>query len=709
MDPRFDTSRDPRFRRAPKHVRRVQVDKRFAHMFTDEQFIETPTVDPRGRKLRRNAGARKLKEFYDVADEEEKAGSEEPASGGNVPGGKRRAAKLPSAPEAPEPRKGPRGKRRAKARAQAEADEPKAEEEAEEADAESEEAGQSDAEAHDEGEEEEEPEEEEEDDEDDEEDEEEQFDEKIWEAPELADVPKGEATRRIALMGCDWDRTSPVDLLVLLRNYLSSKEALKGSGALRAASVDRVSIYPSDYGIEEMKKENAQGPSLEKPAPIADVTEKEEVANEALRRYQMQRTRYYYAVAECDSVATAAWMYDQIDGLEVNGLCPGMLDVRFIPDDLTFPHEAVSQATEVPPKYSAPLVVDTNLSHTKVKCTWDEAPVRRQRDLMKKAFTPDQLRDADLEAYLASSDEEDKDPERVEALRSLVRGAEEDLSGLSSDDEELKDKAPKQVMGDMEATFNLKTEQLSKDLTEKVQKQGGGRRVVAEEAEEKTVWQQYLDKRKAKRKERREASKKAREAKKSNAALNPEDAPGSDAEQEKGDLELLVDDVAVDDRNFNLRSKKRGPGGQAKAQEDDKGFQVDVDDPRIEKIFSSADFEIDPTNPEFRASDGMSELLRKKRRNKPKRLGSAAGSKAAEPAAAPSDASRPVPGDASLSTTGGLQLFASSTRREGSDARTAPGADATGAASKSREPQASPPASEAPARKKRRKAGTGAA
>lgn len=64
---RFDTSKDPRFKRAPRHVRRVQVDGRFARMFKDQQFVETPRVDARGERLRRNAGKQKLREFYELA------------------------------------------------------------------------------------------------------------------------------------------------------------------------------------------------------------------------------------------------------------------------------------------------------------------------------------------------------------------------------------------------------------------------------------------------------------------------------------------------------------------------------------------------------------------------------------------------------------------------------------------------------------------
>ena len=33
----------------------------------------------------------------------------------------------------------------------------------------------------------------------------------------------------------------------------------------------------------------------------------------------MNRTKYYWALVECNSVSTASWLYDQMDGLEADG------------------------------------------------------------------------------------------------------------------------------------------------------------------------------------------------------------------------------------------------------------------------------------------------------------------------------------------------------------------------------------------------------
>lgn len=56
---------------------------------------------------------------------------------------------------------------------------------------------------------------------------------------------------------------------------------------------------------------------------------------EAIRAYQFDRYRYYYAIVACDSENTANGIYESCDGIQYqsSGLA---LDLRFVPDDMEF-------------------------------------------------------------------------------------------------------------------------------------------------------------------------------------------------------------------------------------------------------------------------------------------------------------------------------------------------------------------------------------
>lgn len=56
--------------------------------------------------------------------------------------------------------------------------------------------------------------------------------------------------------------------------------------------------------------------------------------------------RYFYAVVECDSSATADYLYKACDGVEFERSA-NKLDLRFIPDSMEFKHPPRDVATEV--------------------------------------------------------------------------------------------------------------------------------------------------------------------------------------------------------------------------------------------------------------------------------------------------------------------------------------------------------------------------
>ncbi|KAG5518733.1 hypothetical protein PMAC_002702 [Pneumocystis sp. 'macacae'] len=54
-----------------------------------------------------------------------------------------------------------------------------------------------------------------------------------------------------------------------------------------------------------------------------------------LRKYQLERLRYYYAIVLCDSINTAKCIYEQCDGREYEASA-NFFDLRFVPDEESF-------------------------------------------------------------------------------------------------------------------------------------------------------------------------------------------------------------------------------------------------------------------------------------------------------------------------------------------------------------------------------------
>ena len=53
----------------------------------------------------------------------------------------------------------------------------------------------------------------------------------------------------------------------------------------------------------------------------------------SLRRYELNKLRYYFAIAICDSISTSEAVYNEVDGLEMEHSAM-VFDLRFVPDDV---------------------------------------------------------------------------------------------------------------------------------------------------------------------------------------------------------------------------------------------------------------------------------------------------------------------------------------------------------------------------------------
>ncbi|KAK2578060.1 hypothetical protein KPH14_008475 [Odynerus spinipes] len=467
-----------------------------------------------------------------------------------------------------------------------------------------------------------------------------------------------ESTYRLAICNMDWDRIRAVDLMVLFNSFLPS-------GGL----IHSVTIYPSEFGLQRMKEEEVKGPvelvdskNEEKAQSESENEEGSEYHMEKLRRYQLNRLKYFYAVIECDSADTANKIYTECDGLEYESTAT-KLDLRFIPNDMTFDQEPREVCTELPElsKYQPRQFTTTALQQVKVELTWDETNPERQ-ELTNKLSSGkiNEINENDLQAYLASATSDDEADEEngknniqetetqcdsstlndpIEKYKSLLKQLDEEEEAKRNKDVEL------------EFTWGIGTkEKAEKIVKEKLNKN-----------KDLTPFEEYLAKRKAKKKARREEHKKLMESR-NGGMVDSEDALSSDADSSNDDKQrnsklsykkqkmatassnadslnendevknadelklLLMDETESENKkHFDMKKieantdlskskrkrlkKKQNVQNETTEQDD---FEVNVKDARFTALFTSHHFNIDPADPHYRKTKGTEALIKEK-------------------------------------------------------------------------------------------------
>jgi hypothetical protein len=523
----------------------------------------------------------------------------------------------------------------------------------------------------------------------------EEEDENVEDETELAGednaVPTGDISSRLAAVNMDWDNMRAIDIMGVANSFVPA-----------GGRILNVVIYPSEFGMERLQREEIEGPPREifasskknkdDIAALDDMSEGsdseadeenktdfqnddtgEEFDSTALRSYQMDRLRYYYAVITCSSANVAKAIYDNLDGREYL-TSANFFDLRFVPDGTTFDQDPHDECEKVPDGYKPNEFSTDALTHSRVKLTWDADDTTR-KEVQKRAFSRKDIDENELKAYLGSDSSSSEDEVEVAKAdkASKLRAA---LGlGVTSKSSKPKQKAsakrdrdfPKPD-GEMEITF---TGGLLNDASK-------GESVFENEIPiHETTMEKYVRKekeRKAKRKERAKARKEGRDpdaqAEEPEAAANDDDeedpfndpffaddpdemARAEKAEKaeskksrktkkreeeeeqaeataaERANLELLM--AGEDDgkmRHFNMNeiekaekaAKKKGKKAKkakktAPVIEDN--FAINTTDPRFSKLYESHEFAIDPTNPRFKETTGMKALLeegRKKRK-----------------------------------------------------------------------------------------------
>jgi hypothetical protein len=652
---------DPRYRLPSKKQAQTAVDPRFKRLFTDQGFQKKASVDRYGRKLKPDSGKKELEKRFRLEDDDEdnepkKGKSKKPTrevvgSSDESEGESEDGEDLAVDPA--------RGGGFAESSSE---EETSSEEEADSAD-------------------------------------EDELGNETAGGEHIEQVPMGEVSKRIAAVNLDWDNIRAADIMAVAASFTPT-----------AGKVERVTIYPSEFGRERMEREELEGPpreifssnkrkeeSDEESDSDEDEDEKikkrllreqagegEEFDDAKLRQYQLERLRYYYAVIECDSGTTAKAVYDDLDNREYL-TTSNFFDLRFIPDEVTFDDDQPrEQITKLPDGYKPNDFRTEALTHSKVRLTWDDDDTTR-KEVQKRAFSRAELDENDLQAYIGSDSSDndsvssrksvstaDRKITKREAERQKMRAA----LGLAEASVSRSKKAKDEPVGDMQITFSsgLNTGKSSKGVFEN------------EPQDEESTRQRYIRKEKERKQRRKEKSKTTRGEgeedgegdhsgseqdvapadKAAEAAPADEEDPFNDpffndpttaaavektarkadkakkraerdaedaaAASRRAELELLMaDDEANGEgvRHFDMREiekaekearrKGKNKGKKSKKTEDavKDDFKVEAEDPRFKALFDSHEYAIDPTNPRFKSTEGMKNLLeegRKKRK-----------------------------------------------------------------------------------------------
>ncbi len=631
IDPRFSNIQsDPRYRLPSKRRAHVKVDKRFSHMLRDDDFARKAKVDRYGRSLEADSERKRLKrryEFEDGIDDDE-----------TIRGELRRVEK------AYDPiRDG--GYTQSSSSEESSSEEDEADEERE--------------------------------------------DQLITLGKQDdGDIQMGDVSSRIAVVNLDWDNIRAADLMAVFSSFLPAGGRLL-----------KVSIYPSQFGKERMEREEMEGPPKEIFASVkenalfgeGDDDDEQQIKDSivqtdagedfnsaALRRYQLQRLQYFYAVLTFSSADIAKTVYDVVDGTEYLTTA-NFFDLRFIPDETDFSDDkARDECQRIPDGYKPNEFVTDALQHSNVNLTWDAEDASR-KEVQAKAFRGSRkdINENDLKAYLgsdSSSDEEghadsataiDNSLSKKEQERQKMRA----LLGLEAEPKE-RSKSDDGPVGDLQITFSSGLSGAS----------GVKSSVFENEPQiEETTVEKYVRKERERKQQRKEKMKHNRDGsatttdakttvggtsdkksedlgfddpffaapehnKASAAKMRNEDHLKKRVEREadeavaaanRAELELLMiddNDHAKGIRHFDMneiereekRAKKKGKKGKSKKEAEggresqNTGFEMDTHDPRFARLYEHHEFAIDPTNPKFKGTEGMKALLEEGRKLKKK-------------------------------------------------------------------------------------------
>lgn len=484
------------------------------------------------------------------------------------------------------------------------------------------------------------------------------------EEEEVEEIPLGDATSRIAVQNVDWSRMRAQDILVALQSFLPVGGVIKS-----------VTVYMSEFGEKRMAEEETHGPcvgSIERQeVSLSDPTDFEILrrgeANEGdnfdmqkLRKYELDKLKYYFAIVDFNSAEVADHVYKECDGVEFER-SSSVFDLRFVPEDLEIERPVRDAATEITEDYQAPEFVTKALQSTKVTLTWDEEDqdrmkLKKWRAKPQKGKEQHVIGEKELEAFIASESEEESEGEgegdeldergNAKAYRASLRAA---LLADDDDDEENDDDDNGDDEGEgQEMTFipkdDSKESKNKKNSKKSINKQQDVPEDKEANPEAPTLHDTFFASKSSKRnknKNRHQENDDKRWRRRNDD--DDDDDEGSDIDEdtrrkrEQAELELLllneqdrkkgrglegfdfktiVEGERLLQKNSKLRGKKRDRKEEAVRAAKADTFEVDTKDSRFANLYNDPDFTIDRTNSHYKETRGMrafeQEQLRKR-------------------------------------------------------------------------------------------------
>ncbi|WVQ67813.1 uncharacterized protein L199_006018 [Kwoniella botswanensis] len=145
----------------------------------------------------------------------------------------------------------------------------------------------------------------------------------------------------------------------------------------------------------------------------------EDIDMDQLRQYQLERLRYFYAIATFSTVAAAEHVMNECNGTEFERTA-NIMDLSYVPEEMDFADDEIrDEANKEAKGYKGNDFVTDALRHSKVKLTWDQDDPNRVK-MTRRTLTREEIEEQDFnnlvagsgsEASLSSEDEDEGDQE----------------------------------------------------------------------------------------------------------------------------------------------------------------------------------------------------------------------------------------------------------------------------------------------------------